>query len=152
MIILGINAYHADSSACILRNGELFAAVEEERFKRIKHWAGFPTQSIKYCLREAGVGIEEIDHVALNRNTRANLLRKIWFILRRRPTLAMIKDRAKSASTMMDIKKTLAQEFGVPAAKLKARISYVEHHMAHLASAFMAVSYTHLTLPTILRV
>ena len=137
MIILGINAYHADSSACILRNGELLAAVEEERFKRIKHWAGFPTQSIKYCLREAGVGIEEIDHVALNRNPRANLLRKIWFILRRRPTLALIKDRAKNASTMMDIKKTLAQEFGVPAAKLKARISYVEHHMAHLASAFM---------------
>ena len=137
MIILGINAYHADSSACILKNGELLAAVEEERFKRIKHWAGFPTQSIKYCLREAGVSIDEIDHVALNRNPRANLLRKIWFILRRRPTLAMIQDRAKNASTMIDIKKTLAREFGVPAAKLKARISYVEHHMAHLASAFM---------------
>jgi carbamoyltransferase len=137
MLILGINAYHADSSACILRNGELLAAVEEERFKRIKHWAGFPTESIKYCLREAGVGIEEIDQVALNRNPRANLLRKIWFTLRRRPTLALIKDRAKNASTMMDIKKTLAQEFGVPAAKLKAGISYVEHHLAHLASAFM---------------
>ena len=113
MIILGINAYHADSSACILRNGELLAAVEEERFKRIKHWAGFPTESIKYCLREAGVGIEEIDHMALNRNPRANLLRKIWFILRRRPTLALIKDRAKNASTMIDIKTTLAQELGV---------------------------------------
>ena len=137
MIILGINAYHADSSACILRNGELLAAVEEERFKRIKHWAGFPTESIKYCLREAGVGIEEIDHVALNRNPRANVLHKIWFILRRRPTLALIKDRAKNASTMIDIKKTLAQELGVPAGKLKARISYVEHHLAHLASAFM---------------
>ena len=137
MIILGINAYHADSSACILRNGELLAAVEEERFKRIKHWAGFPTEAIKYCLREAGVGIEEIDHVALNRNPRANLLRKIWFILRRRPTLALIKDRAKNASTMMDIKTTLAQEMGVPTEKLRARISYVEHHLAHLASAFM---------------
>jgi carbamoyltransferase len=101
MIILGINAYHADSSACILRNGELLAAVEEERFKRIKHWAGFPTQSIEYCLREAGVGIEEIDHAALNRNPRSNLLHKIWFILRRRPTLALIKDRAKNASTMI---------------------------------------------------
>jgi carbamoyltransferase len=57
MIILGINAYHADSSACILKNGELIAAVEEERFERIKHWAGFPAQSIKYCLSEAGVSI-----------------------------------------------------------------------------------------------
>ena len=137
MLILGINAFHADSSACILRNGELLAAVEEERFKRIKHWAGFPTESIKYCLHEAGVGIKAIDHVALNRNPRANLLRKIWFILRRRPTLALIKARAQNASTMMDIKTILAQEFGVPAAKLKARISYVEHHLAHLASAFM---------------
>jgi carbamoyltransferase len=143
MIILGINAYHADSSACILRNGELLAAVEEERFKRIKHWAGFPAQSIQYCLREAGVGIEEIDHVALNRNPRANLLRKLWFILRRRPTLAMIKDRAKNASTMIDIKQTLARELGVPAEKLKAGISYVEHHMAHLASAFMVSPFEH---------
>ncbi len=137
MIILGINAYHADSSACILKNGELIAAVEEERFERIKHWAGFPVQSIKYCLREAGVGLEEIDHIAVNRNPKANLLRKIWFILRRRPSLALLKDRAKNVSTMIDIKQIVAREFGVPAEKLKAPISYVEHHMAHLASAFM---------------
>jgi carbamoyltransferase len=137
MLILGINAYHADSSACILRNGELLAAVEEERFKRIKHWAGFPTEAIKYCLREAGVGIEEIDRVALNRNPRANLVRKLCFTLRRRPSLALLKDRARNASTMMDIKQTLARELGVPAARVKAGISYVEHHLAHLASAFM---------------
>lgn len=137
MIILGINAYHADSSACILKNGELIAAVEEERFERMKHWAGFPIQSIKYCLREAGASIEEIDHIAMNRNPKANLLRKIWFILRRRPSLALIKDRAKNASTMIDIKKKIAQEFEVPAEKVKARVSYVEHHIAHLASAFM---------------
>jgi carbamoyltransferase len=85
MIILGINAYHADSSACILKDGELIAAVEEERFTRIKHWAGFPMQSIRYCLREAGVGIEAIDHMALNRNPKANLLRKAWFIISQRP-------------------------------------------------------------------
>jgi carbamoyltransferase len=137
MLILGINAYHADSSACIVRDGKLLAAVEEERFTRIKHWAGFPAESIKFCLREAGVGIEEIDHVALNRNPRANLGRKIWFTLRRRPSLALIKDRAHNASTMLDIKPTLAQELGVPAGKVKAGIAYVEHHLAHLASAFM---------------
>ncbi len=137
MIILGINAYHADSSACIVKNGELIAAVEEERFERIKHWAGFPTQSIKYCLREAGVGIEEIDHIAMNRNPKANLLRKIWFILRQRPSLAMIKDRAKNASTVIDIKKIFAREFAVTEDKLNAKVSYIEHHVAHLASAFM---------------
>jgi carbamoyltransferase len=137
MVILGINAYHADSSACILKNGELIAAVEEERFERIKHWAGFPIQSIKYCLREAGVSIEEVDHIGLNRNPKANLLRKVLFILSQRPSLALIKDRAKNASTVIDIKKKVAQEFGIPAAKLKAQVSYVEHHVAHLASAFM---------------
>jgi len=137
MIILGINAYHADSSACILEDGRLLAAAEEERFTRIKHWAGFPLQSIQYCLREAGVDIEEIDHIALNRDPRANFLRKIWFIISRRPTLAMLKDRARNASTVVDIKKTIARELAVSAEKLKARISYVEHHIAHLASAFL---------------
>jgi carbamoyltransferase len=137
MNILGVNAYHADSSACMVRNGELIAAVEEERFKRIKHWAGLPIQSIKYCLDEAGVSIEEIDHIALNRNPRANFFRKIWFILSQRPSLAMIRDRAKNAVTMIDIKQRVGQEFGVPAEKIKAQVSYVEHHVAHLASAFL---------------
>ena len=137
MIILGINAYHADSSACIVKDGELIAAVEEERFDRIKHWAGFPIKSIKYCLAEAGVSIEEIDHIAVNRNPRANLWRKIWFILRQRPSLGLLKDRAKNASTMIDVKKKIAGEFAVAADQLKARVSYIEHHVAHLASAFM---------------
>src|SRR5579883_2982124 len=58
--ILGINAYHADSSACILRDGVLVAAAEEERFRRIKHWAGFPELAIRYCLAEAGVGLGDV--------------------------------------------------------------------------------------------
>ena len=57
MIILGLNAFHADSSAALVRDGKLIAAAEEERFRRIKHWAGFPSQAIAYCLREAGVAI-----------------------------------------------------------------------------------------------
>jgi carbamoyltransferase len=137
MHILGINAYHADSSACLVRNGELIAAVEEERFERIKHWAGFPIQSIKYCLDEAGVSIAEIDHIALNRNPRANFFHKVWFILHQRPSLALIRDRAKNAVTVMDIKQKVAQAFGVPAEKIKAQVSYVEHHVAHLGSAFL---------------
>jgi carbamoyltransferase len=137
MFILGINAYHADSSACIVKNGKLLAAVEEERFTRIKHWAGFPLESIKYCLREAGANIEEIDHIAVNRNPKANLWRKIGFVLRQRPSMVMIKDRAKNASTMIDIKKKIADEFAVGTNKLKAKVSYIEHHVAHLASAFM---------------
>jgi carbamoyltransferase len=72
MIILGLNAYHGDSSACIVIDGKLIAAVEEERFTRIKHWAGFPFEAIEYCLDEAGVRVEDINHIAVNRNPNAN--------------------------------------------------------------------------------
>jgi carbamoyltransferase len=77
MIILGINAYHPDSSACLLRDGELVAAAEEERFRRIKHWAGFPSHAVAYCLKEAGLRLADVTCVAVNRNNRANLARKI---------------------------------------------------------------------------
>jgi carbamoyltransferase len=137
MIILGINAYHADSSACVVKNGELIAAVEEERFERIKHWAGFPVQAVRYCLQEAGVGIEAVDHIAVNRNPRANIWRKIRFILQQRPSWGLIRDRYRNAATMMDLQKTIALEFGVPADRLQAKVSYVEHHIAHLASAHL---------------
>ena len=83
MIILGINAYHGDAAAAIVRDGELIAAVEEERFNRIKHCAGFPTQSIRYCLRAAGIGIEEVDHVGISRDPSAHLHKKILFAARR---------------------------------------------------------------------
>src|SRR5689334_15967792 len=71
MIILGINAHHADASACIVVDGKLVAAVEEERFRRIKHWAGFPSAAIDYCLREAGVALNDVDHIAVNRDPNA---------------------------------------------------------------------------------
>ena len=58
MIILGLNAFHGDSSACLVVDGELVAAAEEERFRRIKHWAGFPSEAVKYCLRAGGIGID----------------------------------------------------------------------------------------------
>ena len=81
MIILGLNAYHGDSSACIVVDGKLIAAVEEERFRRIKHWAGFPTEAIKYCLDEGKIKVEDIDHIAVNRNPSANLFKKTVFKL-----------------------------------------------------------------------
>ena len=80
MIILGLNAFHADSSAALVRDGKLIAAAEEERFRRIKHWAGFPSQSIAYCLREAGLRLADVDHIAVNQDSRANLCARspIW--------------------------------------------------------------------------
>ncbi|MEK6280439.1 MAG: carbamoyltransferase C-terminal domain-containing protein [Acidobacteriota bacterium] len=79
MYILGINAYHGDAAAAIVRDGELLAAVEEERFNRVKHCAGFPAESVRYCLRAAGVGIEEVEHVGVSRDPSAHLHKKILF-------------------------------------------------------------------------
>jgi len=136
MIILGLNAYHGDSSACIVVEGKLIAAAEEERFRRIKHWAGFPTEAIKYCLKEAKVKIEDIDHIALNRNPSANLLRKAIFAFGKHPSLDLVKDRLKNAARVMDIKSKMSEEFGINPSRLKPKFHNVEHHIAHLGSTY----------------
>ena len=94
--ILGINAYHGDVSAVVVRDGELIAAAEEERFRRVKHWAGFPREAIQTCLEMAGVEAGEVDHFAVSRNPRAHLLRKAMFALRNRPGLSMVRDRMRN--------------------------------------------------------
>src|SRR5476651_293452 len=103
MIILGLNAFHADSSAALVRDGALVAAVEEERFRRIKHWAGFPSESITYCLKEAGLTIAEVDHIAVNQNNRANLTRKIGYLISQRPNLGLIVNRLKNRTARAGI-------------------------------------------------
>ena len=136
MIILGLNAYHGDSSACIVVDGELIAAVEEERFNRVKHWAGLPTQAIKYCLSEAGCSIKDVDFIAVNRDPKANLMKKALFAFVKRPSFSIISDRLKNATKVQDIKTAVAGELGYPVQEVKARVQNVEHHIAHLASAF----------------
>ena len=87
MLILGLNAYHGDAAACVIRDGILIAAAEEERFRRIKHWAGFPAEAIGYCLAEAGAGLADITHVAVNSDPKAHFAQKITYTPRRRPDL-----------------------------------------------------------------
>ena len=77
MIILGLNAYHADSAACLVSDGEVIAAAEEERFRRIKHWAGFPSEAIRYCLSEAGATLADVAVVAVNSDPGASFLKKV---------------------------------------------------------------------------
>src|SRR4030088_1676892 len=96
MIILGLNAFHGDSSACLIRDGMLVAAAEEERFRRIKHWAGFPSHAIAYCLREAGIGPNELDYVALNQNSRANFWRKLRYLASGRPDFGLVLRRIRN--------------------------------------------------------
>lgn len=136
MNIIGINAYHGDSAACIVIDGKLIAAVEEERFNRIKHWAGLPIRSISYCLKEAGISISDVDHIAINRDPRANFLQKALFTFSKRPSLRVITDRLKNASKIRNIKELLARELEVKSQKIKAQVHNVEHHTAHLASAY----------------
>src|SRR5437870_10499691 len=92
-IIIGLNAFHADSSAALVRDGKLIAAAEEERFRRIKHWAGFPSQAITYCLSEAGIKLSDIDHIAFNQDSRANLMRKITYFITKRPNINLVLRR-----------------------------------------------------------
>ena len=96
MNILGPNAFHGDSSAALVRDGVLVAAAEEERFRRVKHWAGFPSQSIAYCLREAGLSLADIDHIAVNQDSRANFLRRIHYLLTSAPDIGLVIDRFRN--------------------------------------------------------
>jgi carbamoyltransferase len=133
MNILGINAYHGNASAAIVCDGRLVAAVEEERFNRVKYAAGFPAQAIRYCLKEAGLELKDIDHVAVPRNPYARLGTKLFYAIRM-PSFA--RERMKVLAKFTGIPEALAQTFDTDPAKITAEFHRVEHHQAHLASAF----------------
>src|SRR5215467_3189856 len=81
LIVLGINAFHCDSAAALVVDGRLIAAAEEERFRRVKHWAGFPSMAIAWCLEYAGLRLSDVDHVAVNQLSSAHLVRKGTYVL-----------------------------------------------------------------------
>lgn len=139
MTILGINAYHADSSAAIFVDGKLIAATEEERFTRVKHWAGFPAKAIQFCLDEAGITLDQLDHIAIGRDPKAKLKNKMAFLAKNPlANVGMIMDRLKNAKNVASLEDEFAKAFGVDAAMVKPKIHQVEHHRSHLASAFFA--------------
>jgi carbamoyltransferase len=140
MNILGINAYHGNASAAIVCDGRLIAAVEEERFNRVKYAAGFPAQAIRYCLREAGLALADIDHVSVPRNPYARLGTKIFYALRM-PSFA--RDRVKVLKKFTGVREALAQTFDADPAKLAAQFHRIEHHQAHLASTFFVSPFEH---------
>jgi carbamoyltransferase len=135
MIVLGINAYHGDSSAAIVKDGQLIAAIEEERIRRIKHWAGVPTESIKYCLKEAGIRMRDLDHVAINLNPKVNHFKRLMFIMKRRPDIKLIIERLRKLKKTRSLKDTLAEAF--PDEPIKAEVHHIEHHLAHIASSYL---------------
>ena len=152
MYILGINAYHGDAAAAIIRDGKLIAAAEEERFNRFKHSAGFPVHAIRYCLEAAGIGPEELDHVGISRDPSAHLHKKILFAATRVASEGIfnqIKDRLGNAAKVRDLKDELARVFSVSKKVLRARFHNVEHHRAHLASCFFVSPFERAALLSI---
>src|SRR5262250_570596 len=133
MNILGINAYHGNASAAIVCDGQLIAAVEEERFNRVKYAAGFPAAAIRYCLKEAGLTLADVDYVAVPRNPYARLGTKLFYAMRM-PSFA--RERMKVLAKFTGIREALAAAFDVRPEALKAKFHRVEHHVAHLASTF----------------
>ena len=134
MYILGLNAYHGDAAACLLRDGEVVAAIEEERLSRIKHQAGFPARAAAACLEMAGIGIEAVEHVAINRDPRAAAGRKLLYTLTRLPSPKLVFERLRNARSWAGVEGALEEAF--PGADIGARLHHVDHHRAHLASAF----------------
>lgn len=139
MIILGINAHHADSSAAIFIDGGLIAATEEERLRRIKHWAGFPSQAISFCLKEAGIGLNQVDAITVGRDPAAKLSKKLLFLLKDPFSgYQTVKSRLQNRKKIASLEEEFSESFGLPASDIKRKIRYVEHHRSHMASAFFA--------------
>ena len=134
MIVVGLNAYHGDAAAVLVRDGRLVAAIAEERFRRIKHCAGFPHRALAECLTVAGARPADVDIFAVSRDPRAHLWRKALFLAARRPR-GTIADRARHLARVRSLPATIAASVGLEEARVRARIRCVEHHPAHLASA-----------------
>lgn len=139
MIIIGINAYHADSSAAIFVDGKMIAAIEEERFRRVKHWAGFPTEAIAFCLQEAGVSYADVDYFAIGRDPKAKLFSKLKYLAANPSgSLTVIRDRLNNSKKVASIEKELSLLSALPEASFAGKVKNIEHHRSHLASAFFA--------------
>ncbi|MGA7328356.1 MAG: carbamoyltransferase N-terminal domain-containing protein, partial [Rhodomicrobium sp.] len=147
MYILGLNAYHGDASACLILDGKIVAAAEEERFRRVKHWAGFPSKAIRSCLAEAGIGLDDVAHAAVNSDPRSGFLKKADYALRRRPDIGLILDRVRNQAKRHSIEAELAQNF--PAESFKGKVHRIEHHLSHLASCFLVSPFREATVVSV---
>src|SRR6476620_9474873 len=139
MLILGLNTFHADASAVLVdaSSCKLLAAVAEERINRVKHFAGFPGKAIEECLQIAGAKFSDVEHVAVARDGKANLLAKAGFALRNLPRITqMARQRLERRAEVASTPQLLERQFELPSGSLKPKIHHVEHHLAHVASSF----------------
>ena len=136
MVILGLNMFHADASAAIVVDGEVKFAIAEERLNRHKHFGGFPSLAIRACLDAIGANISDVEHVAVGQDSDANLVKKVQYALAN-PTkiLNFIRLRERKEA-MRDIRSLIAKALEIDAASLRFQEHHVEHHIAHIASAY----------------
>ena len=142
--VLGLNAFHADAAACLLRDGRLVCAVEQERLNRVKHWGGFPDQAIAWCLAEAGIGLGDLAAVALNRDGRAARWHKLAYVVGRRPSPRLLLSKLRGRRRWTSTEERLAAAF--PGQRFVGQVMAVEHHLAHLASAFWCSPFREATV------
>ena len=136
MLILGLNMFHGDASAALVQDGEVVFAIAEERLNRIKHYAGFPSLAIKACLDFVGAKITDVDHVAVGQDSDANLAKKVQYALAnpgRIPNFIRLRQRKQP---MRNLAKLIAQALDVDPEALRFQQHHVEHHIAHIASAY----------------
>lgn len=134
MKVIGLNAFHGDSSACLFVDGQLQAAVEEERFRRIKHWAGFPDLAIDFCLASQDLTLADIDIIAINTDPAASRFKKAAYALTGQASMSLLTEKLKVRKKRKGIMEYLREAF--PQHQFAGRIEYIEHHLAHLASAY----------------
>jgi len=139
LIILGLNAFHADSAACLVKDGILLAAVEEERFRRIKHWAGLPSMSIRYCLEQCNLCLSDVDVIAINQDSKAHVWKKIAYAIRKRPELSLVVDKIRKRKNRSSMEDQLKEIF--PNETFRGKVNYIEHHLCHLSSAYHVSPY-----------
>ena len=142
MLILGLNAYHGDVAAALLSNGALVAALEEERFRRIKHVAGVPARAMAECLRLAGASANDVDVFAVARGRNAHFWRRVSYGLAHRPGLSLFTQYIQTRGRHRSLPETLGAALRLDPAIVARKLRYVEHHPAHLASAFFASGMT----------
>ena len=138
VLILGFNAYHGDVAAAILKDGVLIGAVEEERFRRIKHVAGLPAQAMQACLAMAGAAARDVDLFAVAKGRRVHLWPRARFAFTHRPRLSLLRQYRSTARRHTDLPSAVGAALDLDPDRVRQRLRYVEHHPAHLASAFFA--------------
>src|SRR5713226_8393272 len=136
MLILGLNMFHADASAALVHDGEAVFAIAEERLNRVKHYAGFPALAVKACLDAVGAKITDIDHVAVGQDSDANLAKKVQYALANPAKILNFIRLRQRKEALRDLRSLLTKALEVDPKKLSFQEHHLEHHIAHIASAY----------------